>query len=166
MVLRAALGLKLRLISTPDSEPPAKAPTGSVLRSVGEGIAVVWNDVQMRTCLLYWSLGAFMVGPVAAQKPRAAFLQASGLGRADVFAQERNAAKRALAGRQGFGVVVKFDHRVQGGVNRVMAGAGGADQVARRDLCALHQCGKGGCVTGKVIALVHSVLPFCRCVAG
>lgn len=38
------------------------APSGSVLRSVADGMAGVWNDVQMRTCMLYWALGSFVVG--------------------------------------------------------------------------------------------------------
>jgi MFS family permease len=41
--------------------PPAAAPA-PVLRAVGEGIAAVWRDVQLRTCMLYWALCAFAVG--------------------------------------------------------------------------------------------------------
>ncbi|MDQ1813419.1 MFS transporter [Massilia sp. CCM 9210] len=41
------------------------APPGSpepVLRAVGAGIAMVWSDTALRTCMLYWGLCAFVVG--------------------------------------------------------------------------------------------------------
>ncbi|NVE00333.1 MFS transporter [Massilia sp. BJB1822] len=33
-----------------------------LLRSVGEGIAMVWRDTDMRSCFLYWGLVSFFVG--------------------------------------------------------------------------------------------------------
>ena len=41
--------------------PPKGAPQ-PILRAVGAGIAMVWNDSALRTCLLYWALCAFVVG--------------------------------------------------------------------------------------------------------
>jgi len=33
-----------------------------VLRAVGAGLALVWNDVAMRNCFMYWALCSFVVG--------------------------------------------------------------------------------------------------------
>ncbi|RJG20486.1 MFS transporter [Massilia cavernae] len=41
------------------SPPAATAP---VLESIAEGIASVWRDFTLRTCMLYWALCAFVVG--------------------------------------------------------------------------------------------------------
>jgi len=41
---------------------PAKAAPEAVLRAVKTGIATVWRDADLRTCLLYWALCAFVVG--------------------------------------------------------------------------------------------------------
>ncbi|NHZ81207.1 MFS transporter [Massilia sp. CCM 8695] len=48
---------KVRLLHA----PPQAAPE-PVLRAVGAGVAMVWNDTALRTCMLYWGLGAFVVG--------------------------------------------------------------------------------------------------------
>ncbi len=43
--------------------PAQAAPEGqSVLRAVGAGLAMVWRDVPLRTCFLYWGLVSFFVG--------------------------------------------------------------------------------------------------------
>ena len=39
-----------------------RADEPGVLRSVGAGLAMVWRDVALRTCFLYWGLVAFLVG--------------------------------------------------------------------------------------------------------
>lgn len=41
--------------------PPAAAPE-PVLRAIGAGLAMVWRDVTLRTCMLYWAICAFVVG--------------------------------------------------------------------------------------------------------
>jgi MFS family permease len=41
---------------------PAKAAPEPVLRAVKSGLAMVWNDVALRTCMLYWALCAFAAG--------------------------------------------------------------------------------------------------------
>jgi len=44
---------------------PIDKPDGTaepVLRAVGAGLAMVWRDVPLRTCFLYWSLIALFVG--------------------------------------------------------------------------------------------------------
>jgi len=40
--------------------PPKGAPE-PILRAVGAGLAMVWNDIALRTCMLYWALCAFVV---------------------------------------------------------------------------------------------------------
>ncbi|WP_342119628.1 MFS transporter [Pseudoduganella sp. OTU4001] len=40
----------------------AAAPASSVWRSVGEGIATVWRDVEMRACFGYWGLVSLLIG--------------------------------------------------------------------------------------------------------
>ncbi|HEX8614715.1 MAG TPA: MFS transporter [Telluria sp.] len=40
---------------------PKTAPE-PVLRAVGAGVKMVWNDTALRTCMLYWGLCAFVVG--------------------------------------------------------------------------------------------------------
>jgi MFS family permease len=39
-----------------------KAAPEPVLRAVGAGLKMVWNDTALRTCMLYWGLCAFVVG--------------------------------------------------------------------------------------------------------
>ncbi len=41
-------------LAAPDTQP--------VLRAVGAGLAMVWRDVPLRTCFLYWGLVSFFVG--------------------------------------------------------------------------------------------------------
>lgn len=41
---------------------PAAAPAQNVLRAVGEGIAMVWRDVEMRACFGYWGLVSLLIG--------------------------------------------------------------------------------------------------------
>lgn len=41
---------------------PARAAAEPVLRAIGAGLAMVWNDRALRTCMLYWALGALVVG--------------------------------------------------------------------------------------------------------
>jgi MFS family permease len=38
------------------------APQTSVMRSVGEGLLMVWNDVPMRTCFIYWGTVSLFIG--------------------------------------------------------------------------------------------------------
>lgn len=40
----------------------APAPSAGVWRSVGEGIAAVWRDVEMRACFGYWGLVSLLLG--------------------------------------------------------------------------------------------------------
>lgn len=40
----------------------APAPESGVLRAVGAGLTMVWRDVALRTCFLYWGLVAFCIG--------------------------------------------------------------------------------------------------------
>lgn len=42
----------------------APAPAQPILHAIGAGIAMVWNDVALRTCILYWGVCAFVVGGV------------------------------------------------------------------------------------------------------
>ena len=39
-----------------------RAPHAPLLKAVGEGLATVWNDVALRTCLLYWAVCACVIG--------------------------------------------------------------------------------------------------------
>lgn len=48
---------KVQLLHAPEKAAPAP-----VLRAVGQGLAAVWNDVQLRTCMIYWALCSFVVG--------------------------------------------------------------------------------------------------------
>jgi MFS family permease len=41
--------------------PPA-ADGQSVLRAVGEGLRMVWNDVPMRLCFIYWGIVSLFIG--------------------------------------------------------------------------------------------------------
>jgi MFS family permease len=41
--------------------PPA-ATAGPVLRAIGAGLSMVWRDITLRTCMLYWAICAFVVG--------------------------------------------------------------------------------------------------------
>ena len=41
---------------------PPKAAAEPMLRAIGAGLAMVWNDVSLRVCILYWALCAFVVG--------------------------------------------------------------------------------------------------------
>ena len=51
---------------TPPSpqQAPQEAPQGlgPVLRSVGDGLLMVWRDVEMRTCFAYWGLVSLLIG--------------------------------------------------------------------------------------------------------
>jgi MFS family permease len=38
------------------------APQTSVMRSVGEGLLMVWNDVPMRMCFIYWGTVSLFIG--------------------------------------------------------------------------------------------------------
>lgn len=40
--------------------PPAAAEP--VLRAIGAGLSMVWRDITLRTCMLYWAICAFVVG--------------------------------------------------------------------------------------------------------
>lgn len=40
---------------------PKGAPQ-AMLRAIGDGVAAVWNDASLRVCIVYWALGAFVVG--------------------------------------------------------------------------------------------------------
>lgn len=40
---------------------PAAAPE-PMLRAIGAGLAMVWNDKALRVCMSYWALGALVVG--------------------------------------------------------------------------------------------------------
>jgi MFS family permease len=42
---------------------PAAAPQ-AIMRAIGAGLAMVWNDATLRTCFLYWALCACVVGGV------------------------------------------------------------------------------------------------------
>ncbi|HEY1151319.1 MAG TPA: MFS transporter [Pseudoduganella sp.] len=55
--------------ATPAAETTAVAPTQggavrAVLRSVGDGLVMVWRDVELRTCFAYWGLVSLLVGGV------------------------------------------------------------------------------------------------------
>ncbi len=39
-----------------------KAPPEPILRAIGAGMAMVWRDVPLRVCILYWALVSFVVG--------------------------------------------------------------------------------------------------------
>lgn len=52
---------KVQALHAPPKAAPEAAPE-TVLRAVGAGIAMVWNDTALRTCMLYWGLCAFVVG--------------------------------------------------------------------------------------------------------
>ncbi|HEX5344879.1 MAG TPA: MFS transporter [Duganella sp.] len=45
----------------PLNAPPA-ADGLSVLRAVGEGLRMVWNDVPMRLCFIYWGIVSLFIG--------------------------------------------------------------------------------------------------------
>ena len=45
----------------PLNAPPA-ADGQSVLRAVGEGLRMVWNDVPMRLCFIYWGIVSLFIG--------------------------------------------------------------------------------------------------------
>ncbi|SEO01836.1 Major Facilitator Superfamily protein [Duganella sp. CF517] len=49
---------KVRLLAAPPSTP---APA-SVLRAVGDGLAMVWRDVPLRTCFIYWGAVSLLIG--------------------------------------------------------------------------------------------------------
>jgi MFS family permease len=46
-------------VLAPATAPKAHAP---LLQAVGEGLAAVWNDLALRTCLLYWAICACVIG--------------------------------------------------------------------------------------------------------
>lgn len=51
---------KVRLLAAPAPEPAATpAP---VLRAVGAGLAMVWRDVPLRTCFIYWGTVSLFIG--------------------------------------------------------------------------------------------------------
>lgn len=41
---------------------PAKATAEPVFKAIGAGVAAVWSDTSLRVCMLYWALGALVVG--------------------------------------------------------------------------------------------------------
>lgn len=43
-------------------QAPPKAAAEGVWRSIGAGMAMVWNDLSLRSCMLYWALISFVVG--------------------------------------------------------------------------------------------------------
>ena len=49
---------KVRLLDAP---PSAQAPA-PVLRAVGAGLAMVWRDVPLRTCFIYWGAVSLLIG--------------------------------------------------------------------------------------------------------
>ena len=49
---------KVRLLDT----PPATEAPATVLRAVGEGLAMVWRDVPLRTCFIYWGAVSLLIG--------------------------------------------------------------------------------------------------------
>lgn len=49
---------KVRLLDAPAN---AEAPA-SVLRAVGAGLAMVWRDVPLRTCFIYWGAVSLFIG--------------------------------------------------------------------------------------------------------
>lgn len=51
-------------------DPPTLPADASVLKAVAEGLKSCWRDVQLRTCLLYWSAVALLIsGPVQIALP-------------------------------------------------------------------------------------------------
>jgi len=48
----------------PHAAPQSAQAASHVLRSVGEGIAAVWNDMEMRLCFFYWGLVSLLIGGV------------------------------------------------------------------------------------------------------
>ena len=42
--------------------PPRSAGAAPMLRAIGDGLAMVWNDTTLRSCMLYWAVCAFVVG--------------------------------------------------------------------------------------------------------
>jgi len=46
----------------PLTAPPQTAAPPSVLRSVGEGLRMVWNDVPLRLCFIYWGTVSLFIG--------------------------------------------------------------------------------------------------------
>ncbi|TFW28080.1 MFS transporter [Massilia arenosa] len=39
-----------------------REPEGQLLRSIGAGLAMVWRDVPLRSCLMYWGVVSFLIG--------------------------------------------------------------------------------------------------------
>jgi MFS family permease len=58
--------LPLAPAAQPAAPATAAAPQpgsfGTVLRSVGDGLKMVWRDVEMRTCFAYWGLVSLLIG--------------------------------------------------------------------------------------------------------
>ena len=42
--------------------PPRGPDAAPMLRAIGDGLAMVWNDTTLRSCMLYWAVCAFVVG--------------------------------------------------------------------------------------------------------
>jgi len=59
-----------RVQPLPAAQPPRAAAAAqggavrTVLRSVGDGLLMVWRDVELRTCFAYWGLVSLLVGGV------------------------------------------------------------------------------------------------------
>lgn len=51
---------KVRLLAAPPSAPASAA--APVLRAVGAGLAMVWRDVPLRTCFIYWGAVSLLIG--------------------------------------------------------------------------------------------------------
>lgn len=58
-VLSAFTLARVRMLPAPGDAGSAHEP---VLRAVGSGLAMVWRDVPLRTCFLYWGLVSLFVG--------------------------------------------------------------------------------------------------------
>lgn len=41
---------------------PPKAATEGMWRAIGDGLLLVWRDMSLRVCIMYWALCAFVVG--------------------------------------------------------------------------------------------------------
>nr|WP_267874035.1 MFS transporter [Massilia soli] len=42
--------------------PPRGLDAAPMLRAIGDGLAMVWNDMTLRSCMLYWAVCTFVVG--------------------------------------------------------------------------------------------------------
>ncbi len=42
--------------------PPRSVGAAPMLRAIGDGVSMVWNDTTLRSCMLYWAVCALVVG--------------------------------------------------------------------------------------------------------